>query len=62
MKCKGKGCSNEVKEGHSELCYLEYQAKLCGYDLTAEIKDGKIWGMVFTREDLNENKSKSKDK
>ena len=52
MKCTGKGCNNEVEDGHCELCYLEWEAKKCGYILTGEIKDNKIYGVILTREDL----------
>lgn len=38
MECKGQGCTNEVDEGHCELCYLEWEAKKCGEILVIKIK------------------------
>ncbi len=55
-KCKNfKECGNYTNAKHSKWCYpcsLRWQFKQMGYEITAELVDGKICGIVLTREDL----------
>lgn len=55
-KCKNfETCGNYTNAKHSKWCYpcsLIWQCKQMGYEVTAELNDGKIQGLVLTRKDL----------
>lgn len=67
FKCKNfETCGNYTNAEHSKWCYpcsLKWQFKKCGYEVEFELEEnGKIVGMVLTREDIykkNKNDKRS---
>lgn len=52
MICKGKGCNNNVEEGWCAICQLRWSCMDSGYEITGQLKDNKIYGLILTRSDL----------
>ncbi len=54
-ECKNfKVCGNETTIGGKwcQHCSWKWQFKQMGYEMTATLEDGKIHGIILTREDL----------